>query len=57
MPDIQKCSGAKDGDTCSIRESCWRYKARDSYNQAYGPPIGDFKPETGCDGFMSEELF
>lgn len=43
MPDITMCSG----EGCSLRESCWRFKAPPSMMQAYftHPPV----TKIGCE--------
>lgn len=58
MPDIQMCRGEyfdpelETSQLCKVRQQCYRYTARPSEYQAFGPPGKDFESETGCENFV-----
>jgi hypothetical protein len=60
MPDMQMCRGElfdaelETSQVCNIRETCYRYKAKPSMYQAFGPPAKDFTSEEGCENFISD---
>jgi hypothetical protein len=57
MPDIQLCTAVDgDGNVCRVAHECYRHTATPSTMQAYGPPMEDFDPRDGCDGYIPVKL-
>lgn len=59
MPDIQMCVGAAITDAepaiCNRRDACYRFTAKPSEWQAFGPPGEGFTQIDGCSNFIPNE--